>query len=474
MKVLLLNPPTRTDIAFIREGRCTQEQGVWATQWPPITLATAGAILEEGGHIVEIIDCAAGNITRKSLLEKISSGGYDLAGWATGTPSIMDDLALAIEIKEIGSSVHTAVFGTHVTALADECLRASPGLDYIIRNEPEATIAALVDCLERRVGLESVAGISFRDDSGGIVHNPDRDFIKDLDDLPVPAWHLVDLDCYRLPLIGRRYVILLPVRGCPWQCTFCTSGTYYGKRLRRRSVPVMMDEIGNIVERFGISDFFIWADTFTADRDYVLDFCREIRERGLKIRWTCNSRVDTVDEDMLDEMHRSGCWMISYGIESGNRQTLSGIRKGIDPDQSRRAVDLAGKAGIMTVGHFIMGFPGESLATLAETVDFALSLKLDMAQFYCAVPFPGSSMYDEAREAGWIAGKGFNEFSQGSAVMELPGLAPSIVNRYRKRAFLRFYLRPRQMMSMAKLLRSGGVRHFVRSGIRFAGWCLKK
>ncbi|MDD5476335.1 MAG: radical SAM protein, partial [Syntrophales bacterium] len=435
---------------------------------------TAAAVLEEGGHIVEIIDCAVGNVTRKALLEKISSGGYDLAGWAAGTPSIRDDLALAGEIREISSSIHTAVFGTHVTALADECLRASPGLDFIIRNEPEATILALVDCIERGESLKSVEGISYRDDSGVIVHNPDRDFIEDLDRLPVPAWHLVDLDCYRLPIIGRRYVILLPVRGCPWPCTFCTSGTYYGKRLRRRSVPVMMDEIGHIVERFGITDFFIWADTFTADRDYVLDFCREIRERNYDIKWTCNSRVDTVDVDMLDEMHRSGCWMISYGIESGNRQTLSDIKKGIDPEQSRRAVDLAGKAGIMTVGHFIMGFPGESLATLSETADFALSLKLDMAQFYCAVPFPGSSMYDEAREAGWIAGKGFDEFSQGSAVMELSGLAPSIVNRFRRKTFLRFYLRPRQMMTVAKLVRRGGVKSLVRSGIRFAGWCLRK
>jgi radical SAM superfamily enzyme YgiQ (UPF0313 family) len=447
---------------------------VWATQWPPITLATAGAVLEKHDHTVEIIDCSAENITREAILNKIAGGVFDLVGWATGTPSIRDDLALAAEIKEIDRRIHTAVFGTHVTVRAEECLRETLALDFIVRHEPEISLAALTDCLQRGDTLESVEGISFRDKTGGIVHNPSRDFIEDLDSFPFPAWHLVDLDCYRLPIIGKRYVILLPVRGCPWPCNFCTSGVYYGKKLRRRSVSRMMDEIGHIMERFGIADFFIWADTFTADREYVLDFCREIRRRKFTIRWTCNSRVDTVDRVLLDEMRRSGCWMISYGIESGSLKTLESIQKRINPAQSRRAVEWARKAGIITVGHFIMGFPGETMVTLRETVDFALSLKLDMAQFYCAVPFPGSSLYDRAEAEGWIAGKEFHEFNQGTAVMELPGLAPPIVNRYRRRAFLRFYLRPRQMVTAAKLVRRGGVKHLMKTGMRFAKWCLKK
>ena len=472
MNILLLNPPTRSDRAFIREGRCTQEQGVWATQWPPITLATAGACLEADGHHVEIVDCAVEPVTRGEILEKIAGGSYGLVGWATGTPSISDDLALAGEIKAVDRGVHTAVFGTHVTALADRCLRETPGLDSIVRNEPEAPLTALARCLEGGGDPASVAGISFRDAGGEIVHTGDGGYIEDLDELPVPAWHLVDLEHYRLPLIGRRYVILLPVRGCPWPCTFCTSGTYYGSRLRRRSVPRMMDEIAYCVDTLGITDFFIWADTFTADRDYVLEFCRQIGERGFSIHWTCNSRVDTVDEDMLVAMKGAGCWMISYGIESGNRHTLAAIRKGIEPEQSRSAVAYARTAGIMTVGHFVLGFPEDTEATLKETIDFALSLRLDMAQFYCAVPFPGSALYDRALEEGWIDGTGFDRFNQGEAVMKLPGLPPETVNRYRKRAFLRFYCRPRRMIAMMRLAGRGGVGTLVRSGLGFLRWVL--
>ena len=254
MKILLLNPPTYDNKTFIREGRCTQEQGAWATQWPPITLATAAALLEGEGYDVAILDCPAQGYTVNDLMDRISAEDFDLIAWATGTSSIESDLALSTAFKEIRQATYTAVFGTHVTALAGETLSAAEGLDFVIRNEPEATLVALAACLRREDDRETVKGISFRTSDGHVIHNTSRAYMPDLDSLPFPAWHLVDLDSYRLPLIGEKYVILLPVRGCPYACSFCTTGTYYGKRLRRRSVPRMMDEIEYIISRFGINN----------------------------------------------------------------------------------------------------------------------------------------------------------------------------------------------------------------------------
>jgi len=470
MKTILLNPPTIEGTAFIREGRCTQEQGVWTTLWPPISLATAGAMLEEKGHEVEILDCAAQAISMDSLLEVIRRGGYRLVVLSTATPSIRSDLALANVIKSIDSNIKTAVFGTHVTALAEESLKETQGLDFVVRNEPEESIVALAEGLENTVPFKEIGGISYKGSDGRVMHNPRRPFIRDLDSLPIPAWHLLDLERYRLPLRGDKFVILSPVRGCPYQCTFCTAQTYYGKRLRRKSVSRVMEEMEYIIHRFGISQFFIWADTFTADQDYVVEFCQGIKDKDLKIGWTCNSRVDTVNRTLLGAMAKAGCWMISYGIESANQAVLNQVKKRITVEQCRGAVRVAKEAGIKVAGHFVLGLPGESEATLKETLAFALTLDIDMAQFYCAVPFPGSSLFKLAKAQGWIEGRSFDEFRQDNAVMNLPGLSSSTVNDYRKKAFSRFYLRPSRFLQMLNMIKMGSMGETIRGGVQFLKW----
>jgi radical SAM superfamily enzyme YgiQ (UPF0313 family) len=470
MNVLLLNPPTFDNKAFIREGRCNQEQGVWTTLWPPISLTTAAAVLEEAGHKAEVLDCAAQEVDLRVLLEKIGAGAYSLVAWSAATPSIKSDLALANEIKEIDSDIRTAAFGTHVTALAEECLRETPGLDVIVRNEPEESLLALVEGLEKDAPLGDIAGISYKDSDGQIVHNPRRPFIGNLDSLPFPAWHLLDLERYRLPLKGDRFLMLAPIRGCPYPCNFCTAKTYYGNRPRRKSIPRVMEEIKHVVRRFGIHQFFIWADTFTADRDYVTQFCQAIREKGLDVGWTCNSRVDTVDQGLLRAMAKAGCWMISYGMESGNQAVLDQANKGIKVEQCREAARMARAAGIKVAGHFVLGLPGESEETLKETLRFALTLDLDMGQFYCAVPFPGSPLFEVARGQGWIEGRSFDEFRQDNAVMNLPGLTRSTVNDYRKKAFRRFYLRPGQFAQVLDLMRMHSLGETISGGVRFLKW----
>ena len=470
MKVLLLNPPTYDNRAFIREGRCNQEQGVWSTLWPPVTLATAGAMLEISNHRVDILDCAARGIRVKELLMRIRKGKYALAVWAAATPSIHSDLALAKEIKKAAPGIKTGTLGTHVTALADRCLHESRHLDFIIRNEPEESLTVLAEALEKGTGIENVQGISYRNETGQVYHNHARPFINDLDKIPFPAWHLLDLEEYRLPLTGERFLILAPLRGCPYQCTFCTAQTYYGRKIRKNTVPRIMEEIKYMMNRFDINQFFIWADTFTADQDYVFEFCRHILRSKLNIGWTCNSRVDTVDGRLLTEMKRAGCWMISYGIEAGDQAVLDKARKNITVDQCREAVRLAKEAGIKVAAHFVLGLPGETEETLAGTIDLALDLDPEVAQFYCAVPFPGSSLYEFAGNQGWIETKGFEEFSQNNATMDMPGLPPSVVNRYRKKGFRRFYLRPNRFLRLSGLMRAGGIGKTIKGGAKFIRW----
>ena len=470
MQILVLNPPTRDGKGFIREGRCNQEGSVWTTLWPPISLATMAAVLERDGHRVAAIDAGAIGLPRERLLEGVASQPPDAVIWSTGTPSIADDLALAGELKSAAPRAATAVFGTHVTALDRKVLEETPGLDAVFRNEPEATAGVWAERVAKGEPLDGVAGLSFR--SGPeIVRNPDRPFLDDLDALPDPAWHLFDLDAYRLPLKGERFLMVTPHRGCPYPCSFCTAQTYYGARLRKRSPARVVLEIERNLTRYGVREFFFWSDTFTLHKGYVLELSQALEPLG--ISWASNSRVDSIDAEVAQAMRRAGCWMVSFGIETGDQAVLETMGKGASVEEASAAVRVAKEAGLKVAGHFVLGLPGETRESLERTLHFASRLPLDFVQFYCAVPLPGSRLYQTARERGWLASEDFSRFRQDEAVLNLPGLSPAEVMRYRQLAYRRFYMKPHVLLGALALLSPRNLRNLGRGVRRFFRWAGK-
>ncbi|MBM4312914.1 MAG: radical SAM protein [Deltaproteobacteria bacterium] len=511
--ILLFNPPAPSGRGYTREGRCTQEAGVWGTQWPPLSLATAAALLRGDGLDVTLRDYPAAGLGQDALAADLWALRPVFAIWTTGTPTFGFDIGLARLVRECAPKAVTAVLGTHVSAFPEEAL-AESALDVVIRGEPEGVIRDLGRLLIEKMkggkaagaenggshgtgkdplaiagnggrqsrsrqiaaGCANIPGIAWRDADGGTIrHNPDAPLLAP-EAIPAPSWDGLDLDGYRLPLKGRRFLIVAPVRGCPWHCSFCTAPLYYGHRLRRRPVARVADEIADDIACYGVREFFIWADTFTADRDYVRELCRTIIERKLRISWTCNSRVDTIDEETLALMKEAGLWMISYGLESADDAILAASRKGITAAQSRRAVEIAHHLGIRTAGHFIFGLPGETRETMAETLAFALSLPLDIAQFYAAAPFPGTALYDEAMEKGWLATSGAAvarpsaTISQNTAALALPGLPAVEVDAFRRRAFRRFYLRPSAAACVLSMVEPGSIAALTPLLRRFLRW----
>jgi len=435
--VLLFNPPAPGGRGYTREGRCTQAAGIWGTQWPPLSLATAAALLRRDGRRVALRDYPAAGLDLRALEGDLRELRPAFAVWSTGSPTMVSDLAVAPVVRRCAPGCVTAVIGTHATVRPEEAL-AEAALDVVVRGEPEGILREFCRPGKCR---NDVAGISWRDGDGALRHNPDALLLAP-EEIPAPAWDGLDLGAYRLPLKGRRFLMVAPVRGCPWGCTFCTAPLYYGRGLRRRPVADVVDEMAGNVERYGIREFFIWADTFTADRHYVRELCRAVLARGLGISWTCNSRVDTIDAETLGLMKEAGLWMISFGLESGSDAVLAASGKGITVAQSRAAVTLAHGLGIRTAGHFMLGLPGETEATLAATLALALELPLDVAQFYAAAPFPGTALFAEALRKGWLKLGTAPNYSQERAVLELPGLPPGRVDAFRRHAYRRFYLRP--------------------------------
>jgi radical SAM superfamily enzyme YgiQ (UPF0313 family) len=404
-------------------------------------------VLERDGHEVKITDFPAIGLDVTSLKRIIGKDRPDFAIWSAGTPTIEFDLGLARIIKETAPQTITGVIGTHVSVLPEEALNTS-SVDVVIRGEPERAIRSL--CLHEERRWDPIDGISYRDPgSGKIHHNPDSDFLSP-EDIPFPAWHHLDIRPYRLPLKGRRFLIVAPTRGCPYPCNFCTAPLYYGKRLRRRPIKEVVDEIEANMGRYNVRDFFIWADTFTADKRYVIGFCREIIERRLDISWTCNSRVDTVDREILLHMKEAGLWMISFGLESGNDEILNGIGKNIAVEQSRVAVSAAHRLGLKTSGHFMLGLPGETEKTMRQTLALAMDLPLDIAQFYAAAPFPGTGLYELTMKGGCL--RRGTPLSQSRASVDLPGLPAEKVDEFRRYAYRRFYLRPGAFLRLFSML----------------------
>ena len=309
-----------------------------------------------------------------------------------------------------------------------------------------------------------------RDDYGKIIHNPNREWIENLDDLPFPAWHLIDISRYKLPYIGSPFLMVTPHRGCPYNCTFCTAQTYYGSKIRIRSVQNVISELWYLKNRFNIDHIFFWSDTFTGNKKFVKDLCKAIIDEKLSIHWTCNSRIDTVDIELLQIMKKAGCFMISYGIESADPSILSSCGKKTTPEKAKEAVRLTKKAGIMTVGHFILGLPGETEKSANKSIMFAKSIGLDFAQFYFAVPFPGSRLYQTAVKEGWIEKGDFSSFEQDSCIMNLPTITKNKLESLRKKAYKEFYLRPSIIPWGIKHIRFNHIIESIKIALNFIKW----
>lgn len=471
MRVLLLNPPGPEGRGYIREGRCEQRLSAYAYSMLPVSLPLTAGLLRERGHEVRILDAVAAGTSTKGVLDEVAGFSPGLVIVAVSTPTYDSDVAWIDRLSTVVSA-HFSAIGVHVTALPDETLRSSP-LHSVIRGEPEWTTASLADALQSGQGLGHVAGLSWRD-GPRVVHNEDYGFDGDLDELPPPARDLLDERNYFLPLIDRPYTLVVPSRGCPHHCTYCTAPMYYGKRLRRRSPAKVVDEIESVAKRGVVNDFVMWSDTFTLDRSFVLALSDELRARKLGIRWSCNSRVDSLDEEMIGAMKAAGCTGVAFGIESGVQQILDSARKGTTVEQGREAIRLTREAGVQSLAHFILGLPGETPETIRQTIDYAKDIDPDFAQFYCATPLPGTKLREQALEHGSLPTLDrWSELEFNRAHLSTPSLPARALQRARVRAYVEFYGRPKVVARTLAQSRPKHLARLARQAMSFArDWVL--
>jgi anaerobic magnesium-protoporphyrin IX monomethyl ester cyclase len=479
VEVLLVNPPTPDGGLWIRTqhrvGRRTRENMVW----PQVSLAQMAAILSPT-YKVGVVDANAERMGWGEFVGEIER--YEPKYYVTQVtaPTLENDMYGCFLARARGAK--TIGFGTHVTPIPVETMRAYPSLDYVLVGEPDLTLRDLIDHLEGKVeerpeGVErlfashdegyrpsvgeggvvemgGIKGLAWR--GGGEVRvNLPRPFIADLDEMPMPKHELLPLEKYRMPMIKGPFTFVVTSRGCPAGCTYCIKHVSYQYSTRLRSPKLLMEELWGLKEQ-GINNIHMYADLFTVNREQVMELCERMIEEEIGIRWTCNSRVDYVDEEMLRQMGRAGNWLISWGIESGNEQILKHARKGAYPDKAERALRWAKGAGIKNWGYFIIGLPGETEETIRETIEFAKKLPLDIALFHVAAPYPGTPFFFEVVKEGWFR-KGTRweqvDMDKGT-VLDYPGLSAERLLYWQKRAFREWAMRPGPMMTYLKMLMS--------------------
>lgn len=412
----------------------------------PLGLGYIAAVLEQAGYEVGIIDAKVEQLSIPEILERISEFKPSIVGLSVFTPDFCIARRLAEQIKNSGD--YTIIIGgKHVSALPEETLQEGC-FDYGIVGEGERTVVELCRALSQNdtASIPAIRGIVFRQDSR-IIRTPPQPYIEDLDTLPFPARHLFP------PLSKYTYLyykslpvaVIVTSRGCPYQCTFCDRAVF-GNKLRLRSIENVLDEIEMLVKDYGVRNIDILDDLFTINPERVAEFCKGLLSRGLKVSWSCASRVDTITPDMLKLMKQSGCWMICYGIESGNQKILDTIKKNITLESVERAVRMANDADMRVIGFFIFGLPDENEETLRNTIAFAKKLSLDEAHFSIFKALPGSEIYQMALTRGQLKKdidyRYYYLFSARWLSYVADGLTADMLKRYRKKAYRDFYLRP--------------------------------
>lgn len=443
MKVLLVYPREKGNINTRLPGSLNRAQGLY----PPLGIAYVAAVLEKSGHEVRILDIPGLNLTIDEARKEISDYKADVAGVTCMTSTIRGSLEAAQLAKDSGAIV---VMGGPQLAVYPEETVSYSFVDYGVVGEGEYVMRDLVAALESGGDVSKVRGIVYK--SGGETHVNGYGLVDDLDTLPLPARHLLPMERYDCVITKRPFVTMVSSRGCPYRCGFCFKQPS-DNITRFRSPKNVVDEMEHCVERYKTRWVMFYDDTLGARREHITGICNEIIERGLDIEWDSPMRVNNVDKELLELMHKAGCRRLRYGVESGDEGILKLMRKGITIDLVKKVFKLTDEVGIETFAYFIIGYAKETPATIRKTINLAKELDSDWTMFTVATPYPKTNLYDLALEAGILKGDYWRDFTLGKREERLPYFVKDS-DRWVKQAYKEFYLRPRYVWKKLKRLRS--------------------
>lgn len=435
MNILFVNPPSPDGYTYIRDinrsGRRSKENTIWSQT----SLAMLASVFPEDNCL--ILDCIAERIDYKTLFERMQTFAPDWVVFNPISSTVTHDMIVAHYGKALGAK--TVSVSPHTKALREESLGRYKALDYAVDytkggTEPEYNLRELIKGI-------SANGTKF-------------------EDLPPARQDLLPIVKYSLPFIGRGYTFVVTSRGCPWKCIYCRQTVMNESKTRHRPVATVIEEI----RRYGLKNIAFHADTATMNKGWIYEFCKQVKTLPFKVRIVTNSRVDTVDPDMLQAMADAGFWMICFGVESGNDEVLKANKKEATIAQAEQAVRWAKEAGLKVWTYMMLGMYKDTEDTMNETIDFACKLDGDICNFAVSAPYPGTEWGRIAESEGWMVDKRWEAYDQNySAQVSQPGCTPDLVRRMQKKAYLKWYVSMRGIKFILNSIKPEYFSYFIKT-----------
>ena len=434
-EVLLINP--------LDKGHVTNGLGL---RIPPLNIMYLAAALEKASMSTKILDDDLYQVGPLKMANLVSKIDPVVVGVTATTATIKNALKYVNAIKRILPNTLTVIGGPHPTFIPEETLKAEDALDVVVIGEGEETLAEVAEEYKKNElkNFSNVKGIYYRD-NGRINVTPPRPLIKNLDGLPFPARHLIPFKEYKTSQSQAGGMITS--RGCVFNCNYCSSSLIMGKKFRSRSAENVVDELEELVYKYGINDIAFLDDIFMLNKRRARAVADEIKNRGLDISFVTSSRVDTVNPEILECLKSAGMSTLYCGIESGSQRVLDIMGKGITLKQAEDAIKAAKKVDINVLGSFILGYPGETAQEMDQTIDFSIKLDPDYSQFSILTPFPGTPIYYELKQKGLLGTEDWSKYTVLDSVVnyEKFGLTKKLVERKLSKAYLKFYTRPKYL-----------------------------
>jgi radical SAM superfamily enzyme YgiQ (UPF0313 family) len=432
---------------------------------PPFSLGYLATAIRKN-HEVRILDGIKEKLTPAGLEQILKKDFFDVIGIQVFTFQVIAARNYLDSIKRTLPKAKVILGGPHPSCAPETIFKYFPKADFAFAGEAEIGLSKLLDLLSEngigQISLAQVPGLIWRNNEETIVNK--QIFIEDLDILGMPSWDLIKPDTYPLAPHGgffKNYPIapIIITRGCPFSCTYCAGHLVSGKKIRCRSIENVIEEISVLYHEYGIREIHIEDDNFTFNKDLVREFCRKLKESKLNISWTCPNgvRLDTLTKDLLLAMKDAGLYSISVGVESGSEKILKDMKKSLTKEKIREKLDLIRECELDASGFFIIGYPTETKNDIIETINFALELKLKRASFSLFKPFPGTEITSDLIKKGELkemSDEDWARFVLADAIYAPPGFTREEMKKLRRKALLRFYLRPKIFLKFISEIRN--------------------
>jgi len=469
MRVMLINPPIDS---VLENGNVSPVTSYLFYNSAPLGLLYIAAVLERSGETVAAIDGAAEKENVETVAQRVADYQPDLIGIGSFTVSFETTRRLAARLKQLLPDVPLILGSYHVTLVPNEAM-SDPHFDVGVLGEGEHTMLELLEHYKGERDLETIHGIVFRQDDGALQFTAPRKKFKALDEFPFPARHLLPPNIYRpVPVDEHAFpkFAMVTSRGCPHACAFCQKAR---SGYRSHSPGYIVDEIEHLVRDFGVQDIAFVDSLFCANKKRVHAVCEEILRRGVKVSWTCSSRVEVVDKPLLQKMKDAGCWRTRFGVESGSDRVLDFISKGITKEKIRAAITAADEVGLRPKAFFMVGHMPDSRKSILETIEFAKSIPLHDVTVQINTILPETPQEEvwkrEGEQWGRIVNKSTDEKSFWEPTFVPWGMEPEEIIELHRRFYREFYFRPVTLARHAENLKSwADVRKYVAASSLFS------